>query len=559
MTPAQPLVHADRASFRALLRLTSEQRIRLAVGALCALCTAVFTALQGLLLGPLLRLLAGGELSSHPLRLPFVSSLHAVTSRSWEPGRRAILLTLIATATGRAAFTILEAAVWASITERVALTLRRTLLRSVLYAPAASLDPLSPGVLATRLSHDVDEAARAAASVSAALLRDGVTVLVLAALAFALSPPLFALTALTWPLVALGLRASARRQKSGARDAMGHRDRLAAWASALPASMQGIRLMNLRDFVTHEVDRAAKDHSIGERKRALSAALSSPLTELVAALGLLATLSALGPLRPESLDRTVGFFYVIFMAYRPLKGLGTLQVTAASGAQALAAITALPPPPLHTPEPCAPSELRAHDLRVMRGDRAVALHKTLHATPGTLTALTGASGVGKTSLLDALTGHRMSSGTLLFDGTPLHGRELRAGFTSQESPLLPTSLGANLCAAPASLDRARELLGALGLRPWLERLPDGFSTLLAADGVTPSVGERKRLGVARALLFSSPVVLLDEPTAGLDAESAALVRALLRAEADRGRTVLVVTHDPALAALCERVIDLEPV
>ena len=87
--------------------------------------------------------------------------------------------------------------------------------------------------------------------------------------------------------------------------------------------------------------------------------------------------------------------------------------------------------------------------------------------------------------------------------------------------------------------------------------PDGLQTRLGDHGAGLSAGERQRLALARAFLRDAPLLLLDEPTAGLDgATEAEVVRAIRRLV--RGRTVVVVAHRPALLALADRVVDLEP-
>jgi ATP-binding cassette subfamily C protein CydCD len=98
-------------------------------------------------------------------------------------------------------------------------------------------------------------------------------------------------------------------------------------------------------------------------------------------------------------------------------------------------------------------------------------------------------------------------------------------------------------------------VAAAGLREVVSSKPAGLETMLGDDGAGLSVGERQRVGLARAFVRETPILLLDEPTANLDGETEAEVLAALR-RLVVGRTVLLVAHRPALVALADRVLEL---
>src|SRR5699024_140066 len=126
--------------------------------------------------------------------------------------------------------------------------------------------------------------------------------------------------------------------------------------------------------------------------------------------------------------------------------------------------------------------------------------------------------------------------------------------------LLPGTIAENVSpgAQGAALDRdALGRAAALtGLDEVVASLPDGWRTAIGHGGVGLSVGQRQRLALTRALLRPAPLVVLDEPTAHLDADSERHVLAALRALADEGRTVLLVAHRPDLRALAEHRIEV---
>ncbi|GAA3552891.1 lipoprotein-releasing ABC transporter ATP-binding protein LolD [Microlunatus spumicola] len=204
--------------------------------------------------------------------------------------------------------------------------------------------------------------------------------------------------------------------------------------------------------------------------------------------------------------------------------------------------------------------LEARGIRVSRGGTEVLRGVDLALHAGERLALTGPSGSGKTVLLSILAGLAApSSGAVLLDGRPLdaHGPDLRArmglvfqGYglvallTAAENVELPL-LAARVRPSEAR-DRAQEALATVGLADRAEHLVEELSG-----------GQQQRAAVARALVVRPDVLLADEPTAEQDAgHRASTLHAILDA-ASTGSAVLLATHDPVVAARCDRVVHLE--
>ncbi len=188
----------------------------------------------------------------------------------------------------------------------------------------------------------------------------------------------------------------------------------------------------------------------------------------------------------------------------------------------------------------------------------------LRVDGGEFLAVVGPSGSGKSSLLFALGGLAApSSGEVWLGEQPIYElgpseraalRREQVGFVFQTFNLVPyltceenVALPALLAGRPRAeaLASAREVLGRLGLSPRRRHRP-----------VELSVGERQRVGVGRALVNGPALLLADEPTGNLDPAAAADVMGLLREIHGAGRTVVMVTHDPALARAADRVVCL---
>jgi ABC-type lipoprotein export system ATPase subunit len=187
----------------------------------------------------------------------------------------------------------------------------------------------------------------------------------------------------------------------------------------------------------------------------------------------------------------------------------------------------------------------------------------IHVQRGEVVAILGRSGTGKSTLLHLIGGlDRPDAGTITVAGEPVTGvgeralsrlRRQRIGFVFQFFHLMPELSGeANVLLAgrvrgarPDAASRGQALIDQLGLREVAGSLPHQLSG-----------GEQQRFAIARALVNDPDVLLADEPTGNLDVRAGAEVLRLLRAGAEEGRAVIMVTHETAAADIADRVLTL---
>jgi ABC-type multidrug transport system fused ATPase/permease subunit len=183
---------------------------------------------------------------------------------------------------------------------------------------------------------------------------------------------------------------------------------------------------------------------------------------------------------------------------------------------------------------------------------------------GSVTAVVGPTGAGKTTLLALLLRlYDPDRGAIEIDGVPLarfRVASLRSAVSIalQENLLFAASVRENVAygATDVSEERLRRAAWVACADEFVERLPRGWDTVLGERGTGLSSGQRQRLSLARAILRDAPILILDEPTASLDAETEATVIARL-SEWARGRIVLLVTHRLSTARLADRLVVLQ--
>ena len=386
----------------------------------------------------------------------------------------------------------------------------------------------------------------------------------LALVALAISPPLFALSRTFRPRM--------RKQSR-------HAKKLESSALAVVQETLGaLRVVKAFGQEARETDRFVRRSREGVAARIRLAWLEGrygTLVGMTSALGeATVLLVGLGHVRSGVLS--LGQLYMVWsylkQLYEPLKTISSktagLQSYLASAERAFGLLDQQPEVP---ERPHARSVTRATGAVEFRGvsfaygpDRPVLQDVSVAIAPGTRLGVVGATGAGKTTLISLLTRfYDPTAGQILLDGVDLRDyklADLRRQFAVvlQETVLFAASVAENIAyAAPgASREQIVAAAHAANAHEFIVRLPRGYDTQVGERGAQLSGGQRQRIALARAFLKDSPVLILDEPTSAVDADTEAKILGAMR-HLMRGRTVLLISHRPSTLQRCQALLVLE--
>ncbi|MGU3643812.1 ABC transporter ATP-binding protein [Microbacterium sp. C23T] len=209
-------------------------------------------------------------------------------------------------------------------------------------------------------------------------------------------------------------------------------------------------------------------------------------------------------------------------------------------------------------------ELQHVSHRYDEAERDAVHDISLDISPGETVAFVGSSGSGKSTMLNLVLGFvRPTAGRILLDGVDMQDLDLRTvrqsvSVVPQESVLFEGTIRENIAYGldDVSDDRLRAALRDANAAEFVDRLPDGWDTVVGERGARLSGGQRQRLAIARALVRDPRILLLDEATSALDPESEELVKEALN-RLMKGRTTLVVAHRLSTIRQADRIVVLE--
>ncbi len=454
--------------------------------------------------------------------------------------------------------------------------LRNTVYSRLIRQPIAFFQHHPTGRLLSTVINDVERTRTALSEYLADLFQKGFTLLVFVAVLFYLNWKMALGSAVLLPLVVVPVNKFGRKIR---RSAENSQSRLGDLSQILQETVSGNRVVKAFGMEGFEI-RKFRDTArrlLRENMRWVRAAvITSPLMDMLGAIVIpLLLLYARGEIHHGYMTTGLffAFIFALFNAYTPLKRMGYVyqQFQAAQGASAqVFAYLDLEEERAEQPGarllPPFSREIIFDEVCFSYSTESVEVLQNinLRAGRGEVIALVGSSGAGKTTLVNLIPRfYETSSGCIRIDGVDISQVTIRSlreqiAMVAQENILFHDTVWNNICYGLTDVPKGRvEAAARAALADeFIHALPKGYDTVIGERGTRLSGGQRQRIAIARAILKDSPILILDEATSELDAESEMFVQKAL-SNLMVGRTTFVIAHRLATIRRADKILVLE--
>ena len=432
------------------------------------------------------------------------------------------------------------------------------------------------GELLGRITYDITLLQGAVSTTVTSLMRDVMSIIFLLAVIFNSDWLLALLSLIVFPIMVYPIVHFGQKMRKASYDGQVSMGKMSSLIEETVGGIRVVKAFGMEEYERNRFKAITKDFMTHQIKALKIQALSFPIMEFVAGLGI-AGILLYGGIRVAEGEATAGglmsFIVSLLLLYDPVRRLSRANNEVQQGLSAAERIFEILDSPVDVQDPKKPLPIKPFSNNITFNDvnltypnasKPVLQNINLNIQIGEVVALVGRSGAGKTTLANMLLRFMdPSSGSICLDGHDIRNfkqTDLRSqmSLVTQEIVLFNDSVLHNIAYGHANIDREKviEIAKIANAHEFIEKLEDGYDTLVGERGVILSGGQRQRLSLARALLKNAPILVLDEATSSLDTESERLVQQAID-KLMQDRTVLVIAHRLSTIRNADKIVVLD--
>lgn len=454
-------------------------------------------------------------------------------------------------------------------------TMRTQIFNHFVVLPCKFFEDNASGHLVSKITFNVDQVMGAATNAVTVLLREGLTVVGLVGFMFYLNWKLSLIFVVLGPLVGGVISYVSKRFRKLSRRIQNSMGDVTHVASEAINGYRVVRIFGGEDYETRRFHAVSFNNQRQSMKLALTQAISTPVVQVLMAVAIsLLVWLALSP--DVQGHMTAGQFVAFITAAstmaKPVRQLTSINSTIQQGIAAAQDVFESLDTPVEVDDGTydpgrVQGNIRFDQTRFRYRNQFEDVLKgiDLNIRAGEKVALVGRSGSGKSTLVSLLPRfYDYTGGRILIDDVPISDYRLVAlrrqiSLVTQHVVLFNDTVANNIAYGAlrdAPRDEIREAARKAHALEFIERLPEGFDTLIGDNGIMLSGGQRQRLAIARALLKDAPILILDEATSALDTESERQIQDALETVME-GRTTLVIAHRLSTIENADRILVMD--
>ncbi len=447
------------------------------------------------------------------------------------------------------------------VSEEVKKDIQNDIFSSLLKADTQTIDDKHSGKFIANLTNDVHLITNLLSTVVLNIFKDSLTLVGLLFVMFYQNWKLSLIAIIMIPLASLAAKSLGKRIGKVSNQQMSRAGVLTSYLVEMFKNHKIIKIFQKENYEKKRAFYFINNLKESTKKIAIVFVRASPIMEFLTGIMIAFLIFYAAKLVSRNeieVNNFFSFLAAMMLAYQPVRSLATVNISIQQGIAG--AIRVLP---IINDVPKIKDQINAKDLELDNGtiqfenvnfrypktDKIILNSINLNFTGKKMTALVGHSGAGKSTILNLIPRfYDSNGGDIKIDGQSIYKYSINSlrknlSLVSQDTTLFDDTIKnniayANLEASQSEIEEAANLSFA---SEFIEKLPDKFETLIGENGIRLSGGEKQRLSIARAILKKSPIILLDEATSSLDAETEDKIQKAINF-LTKGRTTIVIAH-----------------